>query len=277
MMRPLESSRPRSSGPILVAMQDALVAQVLGRALDRHQYEVRTAADGEQALQWALAQRPAAILADATLPRRTGLELCAILRRDPKLMDVPILLVSASVDPATRIEALQQGADEVLAKPFDPEEVVARLERWLVRAEEVQRLRRQSLDLERDRARLEADARRARETAVHEHDLRALVASVSEGLLRTVDVEALDARILFEVCHRTGARSAALLERVGEGFEVRAVRGDLHERWRALILPGEGIALEWARMVARPVRRQELERVHGAHEEVLRLARHGVA
>jgi hypothetical protein len=192
-------------------------------------------------------------------------------------MDVPILLVSASVDPATRIEALQQGADEVLAKPFDPEEVVARLERWLVRAEEVQRLRRQSLELERDRARLEADARRARETAVHEHDLRALVASVSESLLRTVDVEALDARILFEVCHRTGARSAALLERVGEGFEVRAVRGDLHERWHALTLPGEGVALEWARMVARPVRRQELERVHGAHEEVLRLARHGVS
>ena len=81
MMRPLEPSRPRSSGPILVAMQDALVAQVLARALDRHQYEVRTAADGEQALQWALAQRPAAILADSTLPRRTGVELCAKIGR----------------------------------------------------------------------------------------------------------------------------------------------------------------------------------------------------
>jgi DNA-binding response OmpR family regulator len=271
--------RPRVEVPptVILALEDHREANLLGFQMQRLGWTARVAQDGEAALQMALSQRPLAILADLRLPRRNGLELCSVLRRDPELAEVPILLFSGTFTEEERIEVLRAGGDEVLQKPFSNEALFALLRRLIARATEAERHRRRALELERDLARSEADARRARETAVHEHDLRTLVAGVADGLLRTVDLEALDARVLREVCQRTGARSAALLERDGERFVVRAVRGDLHERWRTLELAQDGVALEWARMVVRPVRRSELERVHGAHDEVLRLARYGVS
>lgn len=273
------NGRPRVETPptVILAFEDHHEANLLGFQMQRLGWTARVAHDGEAALQMALAQRPIAILADLRLQRRSGLELCAVLRRDPELAEVPVLLLSPAFTEEERIEVLRAGGDEVLRKPLTNDALFALLHRLIARATEAERHRRRALELERDQIRLEADARRARETAVHEHDLRTLVAGVADGLLRTVDLDALDARVLREVCQRTGARSAALLERDGDRFVVRSVRGDLYERWRTLELAHDGVALEWARMVVRPVRRSELERVHGAQDEVLRLARYGVS
>lgn len=261
----------------ILAFEDPVFANAMGAVVQRLGWSAHVVHDGEAALQLALARRPVAILADLRMPRRSGVELCSVLRRDPELAEVPIVLLAAAYTEAERVEVLSSGGDELLVRPLASESLVALLQRLVARASDAERHRRRATDLERDLSRLEADARRARETAVHEHELRTLVAGVADGLLRTVDLEALDARVLREVCQRTGARSAALLERDGERFVVRAVRGDLHERWSTLELDPDGVALEWTRMVARPVRRSELERVHGAHDEVLRLARYGVA
>ncbi len=278
-MTSLPNARPRveSAPTAILAFKDSAFANALGGLVQRLGWSVRVVHDGEAALQMALHQRPIAILADLRLPRRDGVELCSVLRRDPELAEVPVVLMSGAFTEAERIEVLAAGGDALLEKPLVAEPLLAQLRRLVARATEADRHRRRAGELERDVVRLEADARRARETAVHEHDLRTLVSGVADGLLRTVDLEALDARVLREVCQRTGARSAALLEREGERFVVRAVRGDLHERWRTLELAADGVALEWARMVVRPVRRSELERVHGAHDEVLRLARYGVS
>lgn len=262
---------------VLVAVDDAKVADLLSFALKANHFRVWVAFDGEDALRAVLSERPQLVVADAHLARRSGLELCSAIRRDPESGDVPIVLLSAKCDVDARIEALAHGADDLVAKPFSPKELVARLHRMVARGRESQRQRRRSAELERDLGRLEADAGRARELAARERELRTLVGGMTEGLLRTLDLDALDARLLLEVVQRTGARSAALLTPSSEGFRVSAVRGDLRERWQRFELAPDAECLALARTLARPLRREDLERSRDTASDAVRFAAQGVA
>src|ERR1044072_6164948 len=97
---------------------------------------------------------------------------------------------------------------------------------------------------------------------------RALAGGMRGELRRTLDPDELDARLLREVCRQTGARSAALLVADGSGLlSARAVRGELFERWAGLALPESGACVEWLAVLARPLRRDELERLPEAPRE----------
>lgn len=261
---------------VLVAVDDAKVADLLSFALQANHFRVWMAFDGEDALRALIAERPQLVVADVHLSRRSGLELCSAIRRDAESAEVPIVLLSARCDVDARIEALAHGADDLVEKPFSPKELVARLNRMIARGRESQRQRRRSAELERDLGRLEADAGRARESAARERELRTLVGGVTEGLLRTLDLEALDARLLLEVVQRTGARSAALLTPAGATFQVSAVRGDLVERWARCVIARDAECLTLARTLARPVRREDLERSREAAADAGLFAAQGV-
>jgi CheY-like chemotaxis protein len=86
-----------------------------------------TVADGAAALDAILTHRPDLAILDITMPELTGIEVCRLVRADPTLGDLRILLVSASVDEAAQAEGIASGADYFLAKPFSPRELVA----WL--------------------------------------------------------------------------------------------------------------------------------------------------
>ncbi len=277
---------PRLPGPsrdqppplALVADEDPSVVEAVMRALQSAHFRVTTALDGDDVLRRVRAETPELVIASWRLARRSGLELCDTLRREPELGDVPILLLAASPDAELRVEALSHGADDVLAKPVSARELIARAQRLVQRARQTARHRRRAVELERDLHRVEHDARRAREQAAEERALRMIAGGLAGEWLRGLDVDELDARILREACRQTGARSAALLTPSASGAWIAtAVRGDLPERWQGFELPVAASCLEWLGALRRPARREELERLPGMPGEIARLATHGVA
>ncbi len=120
------SGRPR----VLVVEDDTDIAGVLRRSLDKEGYEVRVAGDGETALVAAGDFEPDAVVLDLGLPRLDGVEVCRRIRNGG---DVPILILTARDALEARVEGLDSGADDYLVKPFEREELLARLRALLRR------------------------------------------------------------------------------------------------------------------------------------------------
>jgi two-component system response regulator MprA len=120
------AGRPR----VLVVEDDTDIAGVLRRSLDKEGYEVRVAGDGEAALVQAGDFEPDAVVLDLGLPRLDGVEVCRRLRNGG---DVPILILTARDALEARVEGLDSGADDYLVKPFEREELLARLRALLRR------------------------------------------------------------------------------------------------------------------------------------------------
>jgi DNA-binding response OmpR family regulator len=120
------SGRPR----VLVVEDDTDIAGVLRRSLDKEGYDVRVAGDGESALDQAGVFAPDAVVLDLGLPKLDGVEVCRRLRTEG---DVPILILTARDALDARVEGLDSGADDYLVKPFEREELLARLRALLRR------------------------------------------------------------------------------------------------------------------------------------------------
>jgi two-component system response regulator MprA len=111
-------------GRVLVVEDDDEIADVLRRSLRQEGHEVRTAIDGEEALEAARDFSPDLVVLDLGLPKLDGVEVCRRLRTDS---DVPILILTARTDTDDRVEGLDAGADDYLVKPFERAELLARL------------------------------------------------------------------------------------------------------------------------------------------------------
>jgi len=114
----------------LVVEDDDAIAQVLQRSLRMEGYEVKLAADGQAALDTSGAFSPDLVVLDLGLPKVDGIEVARTLRaRD----DVPILVLTARDAVESRVEGLDAGADDYLVKPFERQELLARLRALLRR------------------------------------------------------------------------------------------------------------------------------------------------
>jgi len=102
---------------ILIADDKATSRELLRTVLERQGYEVMEAADGEEALQKALAEQPDLILLDLQMPRRTGYEVLGELRKDARHAALPIIALTASAMQGDRERALAAGFTAYLAKP----------------------------------------------------------------------------------------------------------------------------------------------------------------
>jgi two-component system response regulator MprA len=109
---------------VLVVEDDVDIAGVLRRSLDKEGYDVRIAGDGEAALQESGVFEPDAVVLDLGLPKLDGVEVCRRLREEG---DVPILVLTARDALESRVEGLDSGADDYLVKPFERDELLARL------------------------------------------------------------------------------------------------------------------------------------------------------
>ena len=116
---------------VLVVEDDEEIAQVLQRALRLEGYEVKVAGDGVQALDDVHAFLPDLIVLDLGLPRLDGIDVARRLRRDED--DTPILMLTARDALDSRVEGLDVGADDYLVKPFERQELLARLRALLRR------------------------------------------------------------------------------------------------------------------------------------------------
>ncbi|WP_298934091.1 response regulator [uncultured Ramlibacter sp.] len=120
------------SGPAIFVVEDeADIASVLVDYLRAAGYTPQHFADGELALQAALAQPPALVLLDLMLPGRDGLSVLRALRERGSL---PVVMLTARVEEVDRLLGLELGADDYICKPFSPREVVARVQAVLRRS-----------------------------------------------------------------------------------------------------------------------------------------------
>lgn len=117
---------------ILIIEDSAEVVSLLERVLGEQGYDVSTATDGEMGLSRAFDQTPDLIILDLGLPGRDGLQVATELRR--RGVTAPLLMLTARGAVADRISGLEAGADDYLGKPFDAEELLARVRALLRRS-----------------------------------------------------------------------------------------------------------------------------------------------
>lgn len=140
---------------ILVVDDERHIVQLVRLYLQNEGYTVEAAYSGEEAIEKARKVRPALVLLDLMMPGIDGWEVCRQLRRES---DVPIIILTARGDDVDKIVGLELGADDYIAKPFNPRELVARVKAVLrrYRPGSVEMLQVEVGDLRIDAARREA-------------------------------------------------------------------------------------------------------------------------
>ena len=117
---------------ILVVEDDPIIAQLIETILEQHKYAVDFATDGQMGLDLSDAYEYDAILLDVSLPKKDGIGVCRQIRSQGNT--VPILLLTGLNSPADRARGLDAGADDYLGKPFDSQELLARIRAILRRS-----------------------------------------------------------------------------------------------------------------------------------------------
>ena len=112
---------------ILVAEDDRDIAELITHYLHKQGWTTHVASAGDEALAYARRHPVDLVVLDVMLPGLSGLEICRALRGDKKTEGIPIIMVTARAEETDRIVGLEIGADDYLAKPFSPNELVARV------------------------------------------------------------------------------------------------------------------------------------------------------
>ncbi|WP_437808761.1 response regulator [Sorangium sp. So ce1078] len=187
---------PEQSHLVLLVDDEPANLKVLSDALSGQGFSIAVAAGGERALEQAQRRPPDLILLDALMPGMDGFETCRRLKAAPATRDVPLIFITCLNDSVDRVHALELGAVDFVSKPFDRDELLARVRTQLSLRSAMKSLTEKNLELERARAQ---------------------VAEAAEELRR--GKEALD----LEVSRRTEELSAA----------KTALEAELEERRRA--------------------------------------------
>jgi two-component system KDP operon response regulator KdpE len=116
---------------ILVVDDEAQITRVLKTALSSQGYGIRTASDGDEAIQLMKNWVPDLIVTDLRMPYMDGLELCRQVRKESR---IPIIVLSVKGEETIKVEALDAGADDYITKPFSMNELLARVRAALRRA-----------------------------------------------------------------------------------------------------------------------------------------------
>ena len=124
-----------SAQKILVIEDEPDIRKLVQYNLTQEHFNVVEAEDGEQALSLLQREKPNLVILDLMLPGLSGLELCKLLQQRSDTSRLPILMLTAKAGETDRIVGLEMGADDYLAKPFSPREMVARVRAILRRAE----------------------------------------------------------------------------------------------------------------------------------------------
>jgi two-component system, OmpR family, alkaline phosphatase synthesis response regulator PhoP len=119
---------------ILIVEDEPDIRKLVHYNLVQERYRVLEAEDGEHALKVVQRDKPSLVILDLMLPGLSGLEVCKLLRERPETAKLPILMLTAKAGEADRVVGLEMGADDYLAKPFSPRELVARVRAILRRA-----------------------------------------------------------------------------------------------------------------------------------------------
>ena len=221
--------------PILVVDDDAKIVRLVRTYLERDGFTVVTAGDGRAALQAIREQRPRLVILDLMLPELDGLALLRLVREDS---EVPVLVLSARGSAADRVYGINEGADDYLAKPFSPAELVARAKSILRRAGQTPRpgardqgqLMFLDLAIDLDRHEVVQAGQTVPLTAAEFRLLTALVRAQGRVLSRDLLLDALYGAATTDALDRTiDVHIGRLREKLGDAAEqpryIATVRG----------------------------------------------------
>jgi two-component system sensor histidine kinase/response regulator len=211
-MRTLAS--PQGGAKILVVDDDGENLELLGALLAEQGYQARLISSGKEALAGARQDPPDLILLDVNMPGMNGYELCERLRSEPILADIPVLFLSGAVQTADKIRAFQAGGMDYITRPFESEELSARVRTQL-------ELRRQNRELQQSYERLR-ELEHLRDNLVHMivHDLRSpihglqmFLSVISEQLLPGAPADQVHLLAQASVCvNRLSQMTSQLLD-----------------------------------------------------------------
>src|SRR3989454_571355 len=119
---------------VLVVEDEPDIRNLIVLHLSREGFRCRTAKSGPEALREPRAATPDLVILDLMLPDLDGLEVCRRLRSDAATATIPIIMLTAKADEVDRVVGLEMGADDYVAKPFSPKELIARIPAVLRRA-----------------------------------------------------------------------------------------------------------------------------------------------
>lgn len=120
---------------ILIVDDDPDILDILKLTLEGEGYEVIEAMDGEEALKKAYNRAPNFIILDYKMPKVDGYEVCRILKKDILLRHLPIIMLTAKGELMDKVKGIDAGADDYVVKPFEPQELLARVKMVLRRTE----------------------------------------------------------------------------------------------------------------------------------------------
>ncbi len=112
---------------ILIADDEADILEIVSYNLSQNGYEVYTANNGDEALDRAKLLNPDLIILDIMMPKKTGIEVCSILRTQPLFQNTLIIFLTALSDETSHIKGLETGADDYVSKPISPKILVSRV------------------------------------------------------------------------------------------------------------------------------------------------------
>jgi DNA-binding response OmpR family regulator len=121
----------KSMARILLVEDEASLRRLIGYALQTRGYEVIVAVDGRQGLEKARSESPDLILLDMVMPEMGGMEVLGALKKDARLKDIPVLIVTASAQKEDAEKAMDMGAADCLIKPFHVPTLYDRVEELL--------------------------------------------------------------------------------------------------------------------------------------------------
>lgn len=112
---------------ILIADDEPDILEIISYNLLKEGYEIYTAKDGNEAIERAKQLNPDLIILDIMMPKKTGIEVCSILRTQPMFQQTLIIFLTALSDEASQIKGLESGADDYVNKPISPKVLISRV------------------------------------------------------------------------------------------------------------------------------------------------------
>ena len=112
---------------VLVIDDDPVILELLRVNFEIEGFDVVCARDGDEGLAMARELHPDVVISDIMMPRRDGLQLLSDLKADPRTEDLPVILLSAKAQKSEVQHGLDMGADDYITKPFDPIQLIDRL------------------------------------------------------------------------------------------------------------------------------------------------------
>src|SRR5580704_17855106 len=139
---------------ILIADDEPDILEIIQYNLVKEGYDVYTAKDGDEAMEKAKSIRPDLIILDIMMPKKSGMEVCEILRSQPTFKDTLIIFLTALNDEGTHIKGLETRADDYVNKPISPKVLISRVNalfRRVIKEKEGKWLKIENLSIDPDK------------------------------------------------------------------------------------------------------------------------------